>query len=326
LLWVSFPAFTLFYLIISYYAGLYDRWYKRSQLISSALIATIVLLAAYSLLPEHYRFSRAIILFGALLAFLLITILRWVLVRTHVLTNNKERIEHPNTVIVGSKEEYEKTLRLMKDTGLHERILGRVSIAANDSSGIGHWKEINTLSAAVPFRELIFCEGGLSFKDIIDAVQLLPVQTAIKFHADRSLSIVGSHSKDKSGEFVTKENGFKLSHPHNRRLKRLIDVVVALAGLITFPVHLSVIKKPFSFFTNCFAIIIAQKTWISYAVPEKNLPRLRKGVIACNGVPVSVKQQLPAESLQMVDYWYAKDYTPLADLRLIKKAYRKLGG
>ena len=29
------------------------------------LIATIVLLAAYSLLPEQYRFSRAIILFGA---------------------------------------------------------------------------------------------------------------------------------------------------------------------------------------------------------------------------------------------------------------------
>jgi hypothetical protein len=60
-------------------------------------------------------------------------------------------------------------------------------------------------------------------------------------------------------------------------------------------------------------------------VPEKNLPQLRKAVIACNGIPVSVKQQLPAESLQMVDYWYARDYTPLNDLKLIKRGYRNLG-
>lgn len=325
LLWISFPAFTIFYLIISYYAGLYDKWYKRSELISFALIATIVVLAAYSLLPEHYRFSRAIILFGAILAFLLISILRWILVQTHVLTDNKEKTEHPNVLIVGSKEEYEKTLRLMKDAGLHERIIGRVAITENDSSGIGHLKKIKMLSAAVPFREVIFCEGTVSFKNIIDSVQLLPVQTGIKFHADHSLSIVGSHSKNSSGEFVTKENGFKLSHPNNRRLKRLIDVIIAFTGLITFPIHLMIVKKPVSFFANCFAIIVAQKTWISYAVQEKNLPRLRKGVIACNGIPISVKQQLPAESLQMVDYWYARDYTPLADLRLIKKVYRKLG-
>jgi GT2 family glycosyltransferase len=326
LLWISFPAFTIFYLIISYYAGLYDRWYKRSELFNSALIATIVLLAAYSLLPEQYRFSRAIILFGALLAFLLISILRWVLVQTHVLTNNKVKTEHPNVLIIGSKEEYEKTLRLMKDAGLHERILGRVAITENDSSGIGHWKKIDMLSAAVPFREVIFCEGTLSFKNIIKAVQLLPGQTGIKFHAHHSHSIVGSHSKDSSGEFVTKENGYKLRYPANQRLKRLIDIIVAVAALITFPVHLMIVKKPFSFFANCFAIVFAQKTWIGYATEEKNLPKLRKGVIASNGIPLSVEQQLPAESLRMVDYWYAKDYTPLADLRLIKKTYRKLGG
>lgn len=77
LLWIAFPAFTIFYLISAYYAGLYDRWYKRSELVRSTLIATLVLLAAYALLPEHYRFSRAIILFGALLAFALISLLRW---------------------------------------------------------------------------------------------------------------------------------------------------------------------------------------------------------------------------------------------------------
>jgi GT2 family glycosyltransferase len=325
LLWVSFPAFTIFYLITAYYAGLYDKWYKRSELVSSTLIATIVLLAAYSLLSENYRFSRGIILFGALLAFLLISFLRWILVLTRVISASREKEDKPDSLIVASKPEYESTLQLMKEAGLHQRILGRVAVTEDDVYGIGYWKKIQLLSGVVPFREVIFCEGSLSFKDIIEAIQELPKQTTIKFHAAGSLSIVGSDSKDTSGEFVAKENGFKLNHPHNRRLKRLIDIAVAITGLISFPVHLFMVKKPFSFFSNCFAVLFAQKTWIGYAAPEKNLPTLHNAVIACNGIPVTVKQQLPAESLQMVDQWYARDYTPVTDLKLIKRAYRNLG-
>jgi lipopolysaccharide/colanic/teichoic acid biosynthesis glycosyltransferase len=153
----------------------------------------------------------------------------------------------------------------------------------------------------------------------------LPGQIAIKFHAAGSLSIVGSNSKDSSGEFVSKENGFKLNQPDKRRLKRLIDIIVALAGLLTFPIHLVMIRKPFSFFANCFIVLFAGKTWIGYAITEKDLPPLRKGVVACNGIPVSSKQQLPAESLQMIDDWYARDYSPLTDLKLIKRAYKNLG-
>jgi O-antigen biosynthesis protein len=324
LLWISFPAFTFFYLTAAWYAGLYDRWYKRSELISSTLAATIVLLAAYALLPEHYRFSRAIILFGALLAFLLISVLRWVLVRYGVI-NSSRKDDGPNTLIAGSQQEYEKTMMMMKEAGLQERVLGRIAVTDSDQTGIGHWNRIPLLTGVVPFREIIFCEGTLSFKEIISAMKVVPKQTIIKFHALGSRSIVGSNSKDTSGESVSPENVFKLSDPYQRRLKRLVDIAVSIAGLITFPVHLVAVRKPFSFFANCITVLFMQKTWIGYAATENGLPRLRTGVIACNGVPVSVKQQLPAESLRMVDYWYARDYMPATDLKLIKAAYRKLG-
>jgi O-antigen biosynthesis protein len=326
LLWISFPAFTVVYLITSFYAGLYDRWYKRSELVSSTLIATIVLLAVYALLPEHYRFSRGIILFGALLAFILIGLLRRILVRARVLSGATTKDDKPNTLIIGSPREYDKTVQLMKEAGLQERVLGRVAVSENDPSGIGHWEKVQLLSGVIPFREVIFCEGTLSFGNIIESAQHLPEGTTIKFHAAGSNSIVGSNSKDSSGESVSKENGFKLSDPHYRRLKRLVDFVIALAGLITFPVHLLFVKKPFAFIANCFAVIVAKKTWIGYAAAEKTLPGLRKAVIACNGVPASIKQPLPAESLQMVDYWYARDYRPTTDLKLIRRTYRSLGG
>ena len=73
-------------------------------------------------------------------------------------------------------------------------------------------------------------------------------------------------------------------------------------------------------------MLAGSKTWVGYVVPVKNLPPLRKGVISGNGLPLSLKQQLSDESLQMMDYWYARDYDPMTDLRLIWKVYRKLGG
>jgi GT2 family glycosyltransferase len=325
LLWIAFPAFTVVYLVIAYYAGLYDRSYKRSELVRSTLIATIVLLAGYSLLPEQYRFSRAIILFGAMIAFVLISVLRWVLIQTRVLASGKEKEEHANTLIVASQPEYEITVQLMKDAGLHERILGRVAVVENDTTGIGYWEKIKMLSPAILFREVIFCEGTLSFSNIIEGIQQLPRHCSIKFHAAGSRSIVGSDSKDNSGEAVSKENGFRLSDPYNRRLKRLVDISVCFFAIITFPFHLFGIKKPFHFFVNCFAVLFAQKTWIGYAAEEKNLPHLRKGVIACNAMPFSTRQQLSPESLHIVDYWYARDYEPTNDLWLIWKTYRQLG-
>ena len=73
-------------------------------------------------------------------------------------------------------------------------------------------------------------------------------------------------------------------------------------------------------------VLLAQKTWVGYAVDEKNLPPLRKAVMASNGIPFISKQELPLPGLQMVDYWYARDYQPSQDLRIISKSYRRLGG
>ncbi|MEO8403374.1 MAG: glycosyltransferase [Chitinophagaceae bacterium] len=326
LLFIALPVFTFIYLLTAYYAGLYDRWYKRSELVSSTLIATVVLLAVYALLPEEYRFSRGIILFGALLSFILISLLRWILIKTSVLSATDPRNEHANTLVIASASEYDEVVQLVKEAGMQEKILGRVAVNEQDKDAIGYWSRTDMLFQSVPYREAIFCEGTLTFRNIIDYLQQVDKSVKIKIHAAGSHSIVGSDSKDSAGESVSKENGFKLADPYNRRLKRLVDVSISLFAIISFPVHFIGVKKPLRFFANCFAVLFAQKTWVGYATIEKNLPALRNGVMACNGIPVSVKQELPRESLQMVDYWYARDYEPANDMKLVWKMYRKLGG
>ncbi len=326
LLWIAFPAYTIFFLITAYYAGLYDRWYKRSELIRSMLIATIFLLAAYSLLPEQYRFSRGIILFGATLAFVFISLLRWALMQTNVLSSNKEKAGSTATVVAGTSAEYGEVLQLLKAAGLEKRVLGRISVEETDNTALAHLHQLRKLSVTLPFREIIYCQGFLSFAGIINNLQQLPGGVTAKIHSRGSGSIIASISKDSLGESVSKENGYKLSDPYNRRLKRLIDAGTAFFFLVSFPVQLFIVKKPVNFLRNCLAVLFAKKTWIGYAIPEKNLPALHPAVIACNGLPAAAAGQLPTESLQMMDYWYARDYEPMNDLKMIGKTYRKLGG
>jgi O-antigen biosynthesis protein len=325
LLLISFPAFSFIYLLVAYYAGLYDKWYRRSELIKSTFIATLVLLAAYALLPERFRFSRAIVLFGAMVAFILISIVRWMLIQNKVLDKGDER-ENQQTLIVGSENEYNNAMSILREAELGERVLGRVAIHADEKDAIGYWNKLSDLKHAVDYEELIFCEGTLSFKDIFYTIQIVPRNIRLKFHARKSQSIVGSDSKDTSGESVSGEIGYKISNPYNLRIKRLIDIVCSIFFIVTFPIHFIFIKRPFSFFGNCFNVLFAQRTWIGYSVNGKPLPPLRKGIIGCNGLPVNSGLQVPTESLRMVDQWYAKDYEPVQDIKLLWKCYRWLGG
>jgi hypothetical protein len=214
----------------------------------------------------------------------------------------------------------------MKEAGMQEKILGRVAVSENDHSAIGYWSRLDILSQTVPVREVIFCEGTLSFQNIIVAIEKFARKIKFKIHASGSRSIVGSDSKDSTGQALSKENAVKLADPYNLRLKRLLDALISFFALITFPVHFFTVRKPLKFFKNCFAVLFAQKTWIGYATEEKHLPQLRKPVVGCNGMPLNSKQEMPVQNLQIVDYWYARDYEPSQDIKIILKSYKKLGG
>jgi O-antigen biosynthesis protein len=326
LLWMAIPGFTLLYLVTAYYAGLYDKWYRWGELIRSTAVATIILLAAYSLLPEQFRFSRAIVLFGAVLAFILISTLRYLLIKAGTISSEKNKEAHTTFVVAGSVSEYKEVIQLLEEAGFRQQVLGRVAVETSDTTAIGHISQLPALAASLPFREVIFCQGALSFSAIIEAIRGLPRGVTARIHATHSHSVVGSDSKDSSGEAVSKENGYQLADPYYRRLKRGVDVLAAIIGLAGFPLLLFLIRKPGGFLMNIFKVLLARNTWIGYTGLAEGLPVIRKGILGCNGLPPHQSVQLSAESLYRADYWYAHDYTPSSDIKLIFRFYRNLGG
>jgi O-antigen biosynthesis protein len=321
---IAFPVFTAIFLLASYYTGLYDKGYRRLQLGRSTLAASLILLSGYALLPESLRFSRGILVFGIVLAFALMALLRWLFIRWGLVDAADEADEHRQTVIAAGSQDYISVIALMKEAGMQERVLGRISTSGiADATALGTMDQLPQLVKKYPVKEVIFCEDGLSFKHIIAVIQLLPEGIRNKFHASGSKSIVGSHSSDVSGEYVSGDRKFIIGSPAARRGKSLVDIVVCLLLLLSFPVHFFTQKKPLPFFKNLLAVLFRQKTWVGYATSGNTLPPLKKGIITSTSLPAALNE-LPGESLLASDEWYAAGYTPYTDVKKIARGYRQL--
>ena len=325
LLIIALPIFTVIFLIASYYSGLYDKAYRQSQLNRSTITAALILLSGYALLPEEIRFSRGILVFGILMSFAVMSILRIVFMRWNLLTAIDENKEQRQTIVVASENDFAAISTLMENAGMPERVLGRVSstVTAPEGTSIGNTKELGHLIKMYPVKEIIFCEDGLSFKDIIGIIQQLPRSLRNKFHASGSSSIVGSDDKDISGKYVAENTGYAIASPVNKRNKNLLDSIVALVFLLSFPLHLVLQKKPLQFFKNLWAVLIKQKTWVGYALNSGQLPYLKKGIITSTSLPAAINS-LPKESLQLYDEWYAASYSIATDINTILRGYQYL--
>jgi hypothetical protein len=319
------------YLVVAYYAGLYDKQYKPSRLVRAAVTATLVLLALYALLPEHYRFSRGILLFGVLLAAGVMIALRWALAQLNIMQPAVYTTSKPYIVIAGSVAEYGEVKKLVN--GNSHKIIGRVALAEDGAEKLATLSQVNTVAGALNAHELILCSGTASNKQLIAFIQTLRQSLRLRFHAAGSGSIVGSDSSTASGEVLSAATFFNLSMPMQRRLKRLIDLTAALVFLIFFPLHFLLVKKPVRLMANAAAVLVGQKTWIGYVAPSPQLPPLRPAVLTPDGIPVhghlkkaypELVEGLDAEHYE-IDFWYAQNWEPLQDARLILKNYPRLG-
>jgi GT2 family glycosyltransferase len=322
MLLVAFPIFSIIFLVVAYFTGLYDRGYKQSQLNQSTLIATLVLLSVYALLPESLRFSRGILILGIGISFILMSLARWGLVQIKILKTENEQDEFNQTVVVTEEVDCNTVQLLMKKSGMQERLLGAVN--NNGTTSIGNLEQLLEVIKIYSVKEIIFCKNELSYKQIIDQAQIMPKNIRLKYHASGSHSIVGSDSKDVSGTFISSDKKFIIATTKNKRNKILLDLSVSIFFLCSFPLHIFLQKKPFQFFINIFSVLFLKKTWVGYATSNKGLPKIKRGIITVTTLPASLNI-LPEKILLKGDEWYAQNFSLALDIEKIKRGYKYLG-
>lgn len=323
---IAFPVFTFLFLVSSYFSGLYDHGYKQSRLNKSALISLLVISSLYVLLPENLRFSRGILLFGTLSAFIFMTMVRRALLKAGIIEIAAKNDEINQTIIAGTQEEYNAAMFFVEKSGNTEKVIGRIKSSINESytdNPIGQFNGLKEITSLYQIKQIIFCEGRLSFKKIIEMLPQLSHRLHFRFFAKGSHSFIGSEDKNTVGKYISKQEKYRLSNPIYLRTKGLFDVSVSLGFLLVFPLHFFLKKNPLAFFKNTFSVLTRKKTWIGYSVNEKKLPKIRPGIITATGLPYNLNT-FPEQSLYTSDKLYAKHYHVLKDLQLIWKNYQRL--
>jgi GT2 family glycosyltransferase len=124
----AFLAYSVIWVLSVFLNGGYDKPVKLRKIFQGVITGMAVILIGYSLLPEAYRFSRAMILLGSastLLSLLLVRLIFHALKLKGFILNEDLR---KRIAIVADKEEYERVVSVLKETSVKPAFIGFVSI------------------------------------------------------------------------------------------------------------------------------------------------------------------------------------------------------
>ncbi len=109
-----------------------------------------------------------------------------------------------NTAILASQPVFDKCVRLVQHACPQLLLAGRIALYPDGEPAIGNLDDIHPCIQQYKIDQLIFCEGEISFKDIILKTESLSGKVNLLFHAAGSNGIVGSNDKNARGIFIAK--------------------------------------------------------------------------------------------------------------------------
>ena len=327
---ITIPLYIIVWLFSVYLSGGYDRPVRLLKVFQGIALGTVFILVVYALLSESYRFSRAIIILGAVWGLVAMTGLRLLL---HLTGLRAYRIgsetKNRRFVIVGQKDEAERVHELLQKTRLAPAFVGLVSIRDNngDDRFTGTIEQLHEIIPIYKISEVIFCSKDLPHQVIIDKMsELQDLGCDFKIAPEDSLSIIGSNSINTSGDLYTIDIN-SITTTRNLRNKRFTDIVAALTLLILLPVNLFLVRKPLGLLRNIIMVLFARRSWVGYtrvnASELEKLPHIKRGILTPEDA--FNRKRLNTEITGKLNLIYARDYSFTTDISIIFKGYRELG-
>lgn len=190
------PAYILIWLLSLYLSGAYIRPVVIRKMFQGILAGTLVILVIYGLLPLELRFSRAIILLGSAMALLLLPSLRILFNALRIPAYRLKQRKGKRSLIVGSENQYDRIRRMLNESGLAPKLLGRVA-SPNTENGqyLGKLSQLPEIIRVNRAEEILFSAADLSAEEIIQSMLMISSRNCeIKIIQADTLSIIGSNS------------------------------------------------------------------------------------------------------------------------------------
>ncbi len=323
------PAFIATWMISIYYSGGYDKPLSLWRAYRGLLAGTVIILVIYALLPEHFRFSRSLILTGTAWGVVALSVARLLL---HSLRIGGYRINASKTkriAVVGAEPEVQRVADLLQKGIYNPGFIGLINSGKKQSEKnefLGHISQIKDIINIYKIDELIFCAKDMPAENIIDHMSALQhARIDYKIAPPESMSIIGSNSIDTAGDlYVIDINS--VGKFQNRRSKRVFDVVISLSLLASYPLSVFITGHPINYLRNIFNVLFGLKSITGYHPidqHEHKMPGIRKGIIYPTD---ALNQQNPdLQTIGRLNMLYARDYKIGNEFRLLYKGFKHLG-
>ncbi len=317
---VNTPLYVSIWLISIFFSGGYDEPISLRRILRGIFVGTIIIASVYGFLNTPYRFSRMLIILGAVWASC--AVIGWRLLRHFFKTGNLNLSSDTgkNVAFVGTIEESKRALELLKQSDINMNIIGTISPRADfdEKNYLGALQNLDELVKIFCINTLVFCSKDVAYTRIIQTMTHLNTRLEFKILPENVNSIIGSSDKNSPGELYTDDTRFQINTPTNKRNKRVLDIFLCLLLLLATPVWIFG-KNNFLILKNVFPVLLGKKTWVGYeSNSEQKLPKLKTYVVT----PSFKFKNLTSETMGKINYFYAKDYSPRSDWRVVKSFFR----
>ncbi len=320
------PIYILIWLISMFFSGAYDTPAKPSRIFKGIFTGTLVILVIYALLPESLRFSRALLLMGAVWTMISGYLISLLFHFSRITGFRFELKRNKKIIIIGKHDESRRVESMFQKAGAKGEILGLVNPEVNDDdSYMGHIDQLQEIIKINHVDEIIFCARDISSQDIIrKMMHLTNGRVEYKIAPPESLSIIGSHSINTPGDLYLIDFE-SINKPANRRNKKFFDVVSSIILLAGTPVLVFMVKHPRQALVNIFRVLTGRYSWVGlHPDPEHlNLPTIKPGILFPSDALGS--ENASAATLANLNMMYVKNYSVFTDIMILLRNFRQIG-
>lgn len=323
------PAYIIIWILSIYFSGGYDKPVRLIKSMTGMIVGTTIILVLYALLPESFRFSRALILLGAGWGTIVLPLIRLVLYLCKIPWIQLGEKQSQRFLVIGDKEEAKRVAKLLASSYVKPDYIGMVNLSrklVKDPDFVGNIDQVNDIVTIYNIDEVIFCSKNIPHHMIIDKMtEWQHLEVDYKIAPEDTLSIIGSNSIHTRGDLYT-VNINAVDKTANRRNKRLLDIMLSMSLIPLSPIAIILQRRPAGFLRNLIMVLFGARSWVGYYPfdsEEVHLPNIRKGVL--NPVNAMKAKEVSAETAIDLNILYARDYNVWKDLNIFLYAFRDLG-
>ena len=319
------PSYALLWVVSVWLNGGYGKPVNRTLLNRGIVVGVVIILLIYALLPETMRFSRAVVVMGAVWALFAVNALRYLLAKMKVVEMDNRQLSQ-RVAIVGGAQECERVLGMVQSMNASREFVGLItteSAVEPHQLAIGQIADLPELLNIYRINEVIFCGRDIPADQIIDWMnRLQDRQLEYKIAPEDSLSLIGSNSIFTTEDLYTIPIQSVYQKKHRRR-KRSFDVMTALILLLFIVVDIWFVDEKGGFVRNIFAVLSGKKSWAGVRHDSQAEHPLPMGVL--HPVDAYPNSDFSEAMERRAEEIYTRNYSVRNDLSILLGGFSKLG-